>query len=245
MQFYLHFSVHNLTLPLAYSYPLQSMLYRLMYPDPAYSAEIHNAGHSDGHRAFKLFCFGPLMGPHRIDRDRKEITFFSEVLLEVRTPDPRLAVVWRTALEPGLELELRGQPLVLDGVEADQQAIAASQCQIRAVSPILAYRSYEEAGVRHMKCYTPLDPEFQELVVQNFQGKYRALTGREPGALELTALAVGARDKVVTQHKGTRLTGWRGRYLLRGDAEALSFLYDAGLGAKNAAGFGLFHLLEG
>lgn len=245
MQFYLHFSVHNLTLPLAYSYPLQSMLYRLMYPDPAYSAQIHNAGHSDGHRSFKLFCFGPLMGPHRIDRDRKEITFFSEVLLEVRTPDPRLAVVWRTALEPGLELELRGQPLVLDGVEADQQAIAASQCQIRAVSPILAYRSYEEAGVRHMKCYTPLDPEFQELVVQNFQGKYRALTGREPGALELTALAVGARDKVVTQHKGTRLTGWRGRYLLRGDAEALSFLYDAGLGAKNAAGFGLFHLLEG
>ncbi len=245
MQFYLHFSVHNLTLPLAYSYPLQSMLYRLMYPDPAYSAQIHDAGHSDGRRAFKLFCFGPLMGPHRVDRDRKEITFFSQVLLEVRTPDPRLAMVWRAALEPGLELELRGQPLVLDGVEPDQQAVAVSRCQIQAVSPILAYRSYEEAGVRKMKCYTPLDPEFQALVVQNFQGKYRALTGREPGALALTALAVGARDKVVTRHKGTWLTGWRGRYLLRGDPEALSFLYDAGLGAKNAAGFGLFHLLEG
>lgn len=155
MQVYLHFSVHNLTLSLAYSYPLQSLLYRLMYPDPAYSAQVHDTGHSDGHRAFKLFCFGPLMGPHRVDRDRKEITFFSEVLLEVRTPDPRLAVVWRAVLEPGLELELRGQPLVLDGVEADQQAIAASPSTIQAVSPILAYRSYEAAGVRRMKCYPP------------------------------------------------------------------------------------------
>lgn len=75
MQFYLCFSVDHLTLPLAYGYQVQSMLYRLMYPDPAYSARIHDHGHSDGARSFKLFCFGPLAGAHRIDREKKEITF--------------------------------------------------------------------------------------------------------------------------------------------------------------------------
>lgn len=244
MQFYLHFSLDRLTLPLAYGYQLQSMLYRLMYPDPAYSARIHDQGHSDGRRSFKLFCFGPLAGEHRVDRGKKEITFFSEALLEVRTPDPRLAMVWQAAMEPGLRLQLRQQPLLLDGVEYGRQTITADCCQIRAVSPILAYRSYEEEGKRRTKFYTPLDSEFGMLVNQNFQGKYRALTGREPGEIRLTATAVGEGDKTVTLHKGTRLTGWGGRYRLQGAPETLSFLYDAGLGAKNAAGFGLFHLLN-
>lgn len=243
MQFYLRFTVDHLTLPLAYGYPLQSMLYRLMYPDPAYSAQLHDRGHSDGNRTFKLFCFGPLAGPHRVDLGKKQIVFFSEVLLELRTPDPRLAVLWQEALEPGLELRLCGQPLLLAQVEVDRQGISARRCRIRALSPILACRSYEQEGRRKTRFYNPLEPEFAQLVDQNFRGKYRALTGREPGKIRLTALSVGQRDKTVTRHKGTLLTGWGGSYLLQGAPEELSFLYDAGLGAKNAGGFGLFALL--
>ena len=47
-------------------------------------------------------------------------------------------------------------------------------------------------------------------------------------------------DKVVTRYKDTWLTGWTGRYALSSAPETLTFLYNAGLGQRNTAGFGIF-----
>lgn len=243
MQFYLRFSVNELTLPLAYHYQVQSMLYNLMYLDPEYGDQIHDQGHRNGERAFKLFCFGPLAGAYQVNRERKEITFASEVLLEVRTVDLRLAVLWQEALQPGLTAVLCGQPLHLEAVEHDGQVISESCCTIQMISPILAYQSYEREGRVKTKFFNPLDREFEELVNSNFKGKYQALTGEIPEDIHLMALSVGAKDKTVTRYKQTILTGWGGKYLLRGKPKYLSFLYDAGLGAKNAGGFGMFHVI--
>jgi CRISPR-associated endoribonuclease Cas6 len=244
MQFYLRFVGENVTLPLAYHYQVQSMLYRMMYMDPVYGTQIHDCGLPNQGRGFKLFCFGPLAGEHHVHRQRKEITFLSEILLEVRTADPRLAVMWQAAMQPGLGLMLCGQPIWLAEVEIHQQVILEDCCRIQTISPILAYQSYESQGKRKTKYFNPLDGEFSTLVNQNFQRKYEALTGVRPGEIQLTATAVGARDKTVTRYRDIWLTGWGGQFELKGAPEALSFLYDAGLGAKNAGGFGMFRVVE-
>ena len=50
------------------------------------------------------------------------------------------------------------------------------------------------------------------------------------------------KDKYFTKYKNFFIEAWYGLYLLEGNADYLSFLYDAGLGSKNAQGFGMFEI---
>ena len=49
--------------------------------------------------------------------------------------------------------------------------------------------------------------------------------------------------KLVTRYKGILITAWYGTYQLTGERKYLDFLYQTGLGAKNAQGFGMFEIL--
>jgi len=48
----------------------------------------------------------------------------------------------------------------------------------------------------------------------------------------------------VTVFKGTRITAWNGIYEIVCPPDYLKFLYDAGIGAKNSQGFGMFESVE-
>lgn len=48
----------------------------------------------------------------------------------------------------------------------------------------------------------------------------------------------------MTKYKGFYISGWLGEYELSGEAKYLDFLYQTGLGSKNAQGFGLFDVVE-
>lgn len=240
MQFYLRFAVNRLTVPMAHHYQVMSMLYNTMRYDEEYSTMLHDFGFQYGKRVYRMFCFGKLSGVHTINRERKEITFPKEVFLEVRTADEQLAGLWIEALRPGLQLRLCGHPMLLTDVIEKEDTITEKSCRIEMLSPILAYKTIE----KHTWYYNPLEPEFAQLVSGNFVRKYTAFTGKEPQGIQLISEAIGIRDKVVAQFKGIYLTAWGGQYLLKGKPEYLNFLYNTGLGAKNAGGFGMFHVLE-
>ena len=52
------------------------------------------------------------------------------------------------------------------------------------------------------------------------------------------------KNKLVTKYKDYLITGWKGEFEIRGDAEVLDFLYQVGLGEKNSMGFGMFVIEE-
>lgn len=239
MQFRLHFRTNNLAIPMAHHYQVQSMLYHIFSESSTYGKQLHDSGYRLGSKKFQLFCFGPLTGRYDTDRTWKELLFEKSVTLELRTPDQKLAALWQQLLLPGLEATLCGQKIELASITTTQFRISEERCKIKMLSPILAYRTID--GRR--KNYTPLEPEFSALAAQNFIQKYFAFAERTPEPIRLTALAVGLQDKNVTNYKGNYLTGWGGQYQLEGKPEYLEFLYDAGLGARNAAGFGLFRVL--
>lgn len=241
MQFRLTFRTGRLTIPFSCQYQMQSMVYSLLGRDQAYGATVHPAPGRAENRAYTTLCFGQLTGRKEVDRAHKQLNFTGRVNWEMRTADPQLAEVFCRLLAPGLILTLCGQPLMLEAMQMTQREIAAERCRIRMLSPILAYERAEDKKAVH---YNPLCDAFAPLVIGNFRRKYQALTGVCPEEIRLEALAVGSRDKVVTNYKGTWLTGWTGEYLLVGKPEYLTFLYDAGLGLRNAAGFGLFETAE-
>jgi len=45
-------------------------------------------------------------------------------------------------------------------------------------------------------------------------------------------------------YKGFIIKGWMGKFRLRGNPELIKFSYEAGLGAKNSQGFGMWEILK-
>lgn len=240
MQFYLRFAVNQLTIPLAYRYQVMSMLYKTMTINELYGTLLHDVGFQRGKRTYRMFCFGQLSGESIIHRKEKKITFPDAVFLEVRTADEQLEDLWMEAFQPGLTLTLFEQPLVLTDIVGKREKIKRTRCRIEMLSPMLAYRTIE----KKTRFYNPLDPEFAQIIAGNFVRKYEALTGEVVPEIQLIPQSIGLRDKTVALFRETYLTAWGGQYLLKGRPEHLSFLYDAGLGGKNAQGFGMFRVLE-
>jgi CRISPR-associated endoribonuclease Cas6 len=241
MQYQLTLYTSCLTLPFACQYQMQSMVYSLLQRDGEYGATLHPTAHREENQAYVPFCFGEFSGRKTVDRAKKQFTFSGELHWELRTADPRLDKVLCRVLTPGLELTLCGQPLTLKGVEQTQRTITAQQCKIRMLTPMLAYERTEDKKTIY---YNPLSPEFVPLVAENFRRKYAAMTGEKGEQISIRAQSVGERDKSVTRYKNIWMTGWKGEYLLTGKPEALTFLYNSGLGQRNAAGFGLFEVMR-
>ncbi len=62
--------------------------------------------------------------------------------------------------------------------------------------------------------------------------------------IEVEVVDYSPKDKVIAKYKGFYLDGWKGRYKLKGKRKYLNFLYQVGLGAKNAQGFGMFKVIQ-
>lgn len=240
MQFYLTFRTDNLTIPFACQYQMQSMLYALLRQDAEYGQTVHPTDQPREGLLFTPFCFGQFTGNKTIHPERKEMTFTGRIHWEIRTADDRVARALCRVLKPNLTLTLFHQTLVLESAELDERKITSHQCRIRMLTPMLAFERTED---KKTVFYNPLCQEFSLMITGNFCRKYQVMRGERPEEVQIEALSVGKRDKAVTSYKGTWFTGWKGGYLLTGKPEHLTFLYDSGLGQRNAAGFGLFEVV--
>lgn len=242
MQLRLTFATHRLVLPLSHQHALQSMIYALLARSTR-GRKVHAAVPKFGERAFRGFVFGPLQGDRRVTfvGATPLMLFEGQTQLEIRTPLPELAEILEQVATPGTSLTLlKNPPFRL----AEATRTATTPCRnntadIRMLTPIVARRTIGKETV----FYRPGQPEFAKLLRLNFQRKYRTLAGREPRPFAIEALEAGQGDMVRTDMKGSSLTAWGGTYRLRGEPDELNFLYDAGLGSKNSAGFGMFETI--
>lgn len=169
---------------------------------------------------------------------------FQRWVQALRTADPAFSQLLDAILQPGLVCFLGAQRIILARVQKETLRLDddCRQLKIHPISPITVYRTLPN---RHTYYYNPLDNEFSQLVNENYHRKWKSAVGELPkDSVELIALSVGRRDKVVTRVKGTIINAWGGTYLLKGNSRALEFLYHTGLGAKNSMGFGAFEILR-
>lgn len=232
---------NELDLPINYQHILQSALYALVKNADLGDKNYHDEGAYYEKRAFRLFVFGRLQGKCRVENGR--IYFREKISLEVRSVFPEMLEKMCDGLEEnGLYIGrryLKPSRLFLSDVSVKKEKIC-----IEMDSSVVAYRTMED---KKTVFFSPWQEEFYSLIIDNFKHKYEAYCGkvvRDEELPKITLVEAGEKDKVVTRYKNFYITGWKGRYMLRGKAEYLDFLYQTGIGSKNSQGFGLFHIAE-
>lgn len=237
MQIQIRFYPSELRLPMAHQYEIQSLLYHSLAGDPEYAAFLHDQGYASGDRLYRLFTFGRLTGRYQVEG--KTLVYREGVSLAVRSVDDRFVHLLAWNFAPESLHQLCGQKIRVKEYVCSDEPVRTEHLEVLMRSPVTVHRLTEEGKTRY---YTPLEPEFAELVTENAGRKWHSYYGIEmPGQFHIEPLKVDPRrDKVVTTYKGLYITGWLGKYRLQAPADVLKFLYQCGLGARNAQGFGMF-----
>ena len=240
MQLMIRHAVEKLILPINYHHVLQSIIFQGLRENKEYGDFLHNRGYSNQSRSFKMFTFGPIQGKYRIRE--KQIIFTGEICWEVRSVDAMLLRLLQESIrQDGIvygKQHFTDIEAILQEFEIEEEEIC-----IRMLSPICVYATDAESG--KTTYFHPAEEEFVRRINENFQRKYVGYTGVEPDSkIQMELLQLCEKDKYVTNYKGFYITAWKGRYTLRGKRKYLNFLYQTGLGSKNAQGFGMFEVLK-
>jgi CRISPR-associated endoribonuclease Cas6 len=244
MQFRLKFSFNgSLTLPISHHYVIQGFIYNILKDAPEFSAFLHDQGYQNDKQIFKMFVFSRLMGKYTVEMP--DITFHNEISLEIRSPLDQLCNVLFMALMHQESFFINRKQVFLTSCDVSNTRINADELNISMLSPICLYTTYYEEDSKKTRYFSPLDEEFEAMINENLYHKLESIydfDGCPKVAIE--TISCTGRDKYVTTFKGTKITAWNGRFILRGEPFLLQFLYNTGLGAKNSQGFGMFKLLN-
>lgn len=240
MQLKIHIkNLNDFAIPMSYNYQLMSAIYRLIGENDHLSEFIHNGGYRSGGAMFKLFCFSPLCGHHRVSG--KQLVFEGNISFEVRSPSQEFIDTLRFTLFERSSIRLFDRKLEVKMIEYFDRGIDTNTMRIRTAAPIVLKQTMENRSTVY---YSPKDSEFDELINLNLYRKFTAAFGIEPpSTVDLTL--TGCPKKVVTRIKDTWVTAYHAGFEMQAHPEVAQFLYDTGLGSRNSQGFGMFDILEG
>lgn len=239
MQLRLTLRGRDIRLPLAYGQAVQGFLYHAGRTADGHSAFLHDEGYRADGRSYRLFTFGPLSGAYTIVG--REIRFRDTVKLEVRSADDRFLLSLFETLRPESGQRLGENPVTVLECTLENRRILESRCTVRTLAPITVYRSTEDG---HTRYFPPEDPRFARGVVQNARRKWKSCHDSVPPEFSFHVPEGESYRKTVTSYKGVYITGWSGEFLMEGESAMLDFLFQTGLGAKNAQGFGMFRTIK-
>ena len=230
----------SISLPVNYNNMIQGLIYTLISEDQEYADVIHEHGFELGERKYKLFTFGQLEGKCRFAE--RKLHFSSDINLEIRFADDHMAEIVFNRLLRNPSIRIGSHNLNVVNLQISENLIMREQIMIRMKAPLTIHSTSENKMTHY---YSPGEPEFRELILQNLSKKYFAAYG-EPyvGVLDFVPLKVSAADKVVTSFKGIMITGWKGDYYMEADRKLLNFAYYSGLGDRNSQGFGMFEIIS-
>ena len=237
MQLIISHKVPNgLTLPINYQHILQSIIYKNLTNACGYSDFLHNKGYLFEERGYRMFTFSFINGKYRIKN--KEIRFEDEISFEVRSPEVFLIRQLAENLQKN-GITYRNQHFENVELFIMDNTVEEEELYIKMRTPICVYSTNSVSGKTHF--FSPQEDDFCELVVENFFRKYIAYYGIEPEeSIWIEPVYISEKDKFVTNYKGFYMSGFMGEYRLLGQRKYLDFLYQTGLGSKNAQGFGMF-----
>lgn len=230
MQIQLTFALDEpLCIPLSYSYQLQSSIYSKL-AEIGLSDFWHDEGYGDT-QVFKMFTFSPLSGSYRIID--KKICFENEISFEVRSPIFEFCDELQRSFEVGPYIKLFDTRLDLVGAGLTNLHFNDGKALFSAASPVIVHTVLPDGKTEY---FYPNDDCFIERLKSNYKSKFEA--AYEGSAPEIDIQVISEGKKVVTKYKNIWFNGNKCELLVKGDAFALEFIYNTGLGEKNSQGFG-------
>lgn len=241
-------------IPINHQHLLTGVVYRFLESaDADYARFLHGEGYipegETGGRRFKLFCFSPLRCRRRDIRGETLWLGPGEAEWLVASPVEKFLREFATGLLNEGALRVGATHLSITGVETLPLPRFEETMRFKCLSPIVAAVAEQEGDKRWTRYLRPKDPAFGERVRQNLLGKHSALHGALPQGDSLT-LAFDA--DYLAEHRGTKkitfkdieIVGAFCPFTLSGSLELIELGYNAGIGEKNAGGFGMVEVAK-
>lgn len=245
-------------LPINYQYPLSSWIYKtLEQGDPDLAGFLHEEGYAgDGHRRYKFYSFSELRTPGaRVNGDRLVLTRpeaeFAISFLADQAAQGLVMGMFRQAGAFWLGDGESGVNFTVSSVEMLKPPDFEGSADFFTVSPVVISVSEQAEDGRPAKRYlSPLDEGFEAQFLGNLRQKYKAALDAgllPPGAdpdpdIEYRLLSDHAKEKRIDLMRNrpgyTRVRGYKFRFRLTAPKEVLHLVLLAGVGEKNAMGFG-------
>ncbi len=226
----------RLSIPFNYNYQLQSALYALLGEVGA-SDFWHDEGFRSFDASYKGFCFGRLEGKYHADIEMKQIAFDELISLELRSPSFDFIDSIQRAIERHPYIKLFDTRLDVAGASLVNRHLESGHVMMTAVTPIMVHTTLPDG---HTYYYGPEDEDYTIRLCNNAARKYEAITDKK--ADEIKLVPQNPFKKSVTSYKGLYLTGYTGRFELNTSLKMAEFIYNTGLGEKNAQGFGFVEI---
>lgn len=226
-------------LPVHYNHLVQAMLLNSI-EDEQYRTFIHDQGYHYEKRQFKLFTFSKINGKYSLSQDKKFIDFEEEIMLTISSSQESFI----KQLEQGIKektIRLGSNELQVTKLIVKEESLVGDYLKVRTLSPIVAYSTIIEAGKKKTLYYTPQDEQFSKVLRENIIKKYKSIYGERPlknEDFEVIAIATEKYQKSVVYYKNFIINGYSGNYVLLGNPVLIQLALEAGLGGKNAQGFG-------
>ncbi len=215
---------------------LQGLFYSLLSDRPELSAAVHQGIPLTSRYTYKLFTFSNLRSETNVRSG--SLVYIGPGTLEFRSPDMTLCETVANAVQRRGCLRLGVNRVKISSLCIYEKTFFTESLKIRMETPVTVHHTLEN---RYTRYYHPNEPEFKELVSDNFARKYASCYGEMPEeGIKVYPQMVKPEDLIVARFKGTIIKGYLGSYILQGRPEYLKFLYESGLGDRNSQGFGMF-----
>lgn len=254
----------NTALPLNYQYPLSAWIYRTLEQGDAELAEfLHEEGYvGDSHRRFKFYSFSELRTPGaRVQGDRlllrQDEVHFHIAFLANKAAETMIMGLFNRAEPSRLGDSVSGGRFAVSSVRMERIPTLNGQADYFTVSPaIISVAALNEAGKPGKRFLSPLEEGFESQFIGNLRSKYHIAhqAGLLPDApfepiIGYELLSDHAKEKRIDLMRGqpgyTRVRGYKFRFRLHAPESVLRLALLAGVGEKNAMGFGGVELVGG
>jgi CRISPR-associated endoribonuclease Cas6 len=241
-----------LDLPVHYTHLLQGLIYRQI--DAALAAWLHEEAYRTPNRRFKLFTFSRLepAGTTRYRVHQGRIHFDGPVRFTLASINTDLLCSLAEQLLKAPDVPLGPHTCTVRGVEVLKPPSfdPTRPIRVRALSPITTHSTLlHPSGSKKTYYYSPFENDWHQQLRQNLVHKAQALGWNDDPQAALAHAAfrpvhVKPNDQKIITYKNTVIKGWLGTYDIAGVSQAyFELLYDAGLGDRNAQGFGMVEVV--
>lgn len=231
----------RIVLPTNYNYLIQAAIYRNISRELA--DFLHDEGFLFGKRRFKMFTFSRLEGRCILDKDSKQFVYIGDVMLYISSPVEKFVEDIANTIVSRGSITMGKQTLkVTELAFPAKPAVGNDKLKIRMLSPLTVYSTLmTPEGKKKTYYFSPYEKEFSVLVNSNIKKKTFLLSGKNIKS-DIMVKPLRVREVVVV-YKGTVVKGWIGHFSLTGPKALIETAYEAGLGAKNSQGFGMFEVV--
>lgn len=224
-----------------YQYGIASMLYfKLAESDIGLANETHS------HQGFKFYTFSNLVPESK--RHCREGLDFERANFFLSSPDDRFIKSFAEGLltTPDFYLEgLHGRVnFTIERIEILPEMKFGEECAFKTISPIyVKTQRTVEGKLKEFDLY-PSEPKFYENLHKNLIERYSEFYGSPPEKEHFEVMEVSQvkprRIKIAQDYRRCCLM----RLRVQANPELLRFAFDAGLGEKNAMGFGCVEVVD-